>query len=227
MIPDTTDAKTELWTDFLAANKVSEESVPLFDTENGEVKILEYGRNSRKVLKRSEEMELLMRKLGKDLARQHAAGKVKSSGILYMMFRKDDETIVPLYTGKAETFGKGDRNLSANISDLISGSGKFGRWGYNYAYHIGDLSAVTLPGHPENKKTKKYADWRDEIFNIQENSIQLKGDIRFWACNWSPDHNSIWSEYGPTRLAFEEYLLIGVASDLFPNSLLNREGRNR
>ena len=27
------------------------------------------------------------------------------------------------------------------------------------------------------------------------------------------------------RLAFEEYLLIGVASDLFPNDLLNREGR--
>ena len=28
-------------------------------------------------------------------------------------------------------------------------------------------------------------------------------------------------------LAFEEYFLVGVARDLFPNDLLNREGRNR
>ena len=29
------------------------------------------------------------------------------------------------------------------------------------------------------------------------------------------------------RLAFEEYVLLGVARDLFPNDLLNREGRNK
>jgi hypothetical protein len=38
---------------------------------------------------------------------------------------------------------------------------------------------------------------------------------------------SIWREFGATRLAFEEYLLIGVASELFPHDLLNLEGRNR
>ncbi len=113
------------------------------------------------------------------------------------------------------------------FSDLVAGNGKFGRWGYNYAYHLGDLSAVTLPGHPESKRTKKYADWRDALFNIRDDSIQMKGDIRFWACSWNPDRQSIWNEHGSTRLAFEEYLLIGVASDLFPDALLNREGRNR
>ena len=122
MIQD--NAKTELWAEFLAANKVAEESVPLFDTESGAVKIIEYGRNSRKVLKRSGEMELLMRKLGRNLSEQHASGKVKSSGILYMMLRKDDEQMIPLYIGKAEIYGKGDGNLSANISDLVSGNGK-------------------------------------------------------------------------------------------------------
>ena len=49
----------------------------------------------------------------------------------------------------------------------------------------------------------------------------------FWGCLWGPDRMSIWPDYGSTKLAFEEYLLIGVASDVFPNSLLNREGRNR
>ena len=89
------------------------------------------------------------------------------------------------------------------------------------------LTAATLPGHPEGKRTKKYSDWKEALFSVDADEIHLKGDVRFWACDWSPDRSSIWSNYGSTRLAFEEYLLIGVASDLFPNDLLNREGRNR
>ena len=217
----------ELLNKFLTANCVAQESVPLFATENGKVKTIEFGKNKRLVLKRSPEMETLMRGLGKSLSDEHATGTVKSSGILYLMFRMENEEVIPLYFGKAETFGKGDKNLSVNISDLISGNGKFGRWGYNYAYHIGDLSAVTLPGHPDSKKTKKYEDWKNTLFEIEGNEVRIEGDIRFWACAWSPDRQSVWSEYGSTRLAFEEYLLIGVASDLYPNDLLNREGRNR
>lgn len=221
------DAKADLWNQFLEANRVVEDSVPLFATENGLVNAIDYGKNKRKILERSSDMESLMRGIGESLCEEHASGDVKSSGILYLMFRMKDDRVVPLYFGKAEIFGKGDKNLSTNISDLKSGNGKFGRWGYNYAYHLGDLSAVTLPGHPESKQTKKYADWRDSLFDIGEDGIALKGDIRFWACAWTPDRQSIWNNYGSTRLAFEEYLLIGVASDLFPNALLNREGRNR
>ncbi len=221
------DTKISLWKNFLKANNVVQESVPLFASEDGVVNILEYGRNQRKVLARSTKMDELMRGLGNSLSKEHASESVTSSGILYLMFRMDEGKVIPLYIGKAEIFGKGDKNLSANISDLVSGNGKFGRWGYNYAYHIGDLSAVTLQGHPDAKKTKKYADWKDALFEVEERGIRLKGDIRFWACCWSPDRKSIWQDYGSTRLAFEEYLLIGVASDLFPNELLNREGRNR
>jgi hypothetical protein len=132
-----------------------------------------------------------------------------------------------LYFGKAEILGKGDANLSANISDLATGDGKFGRWGYNYAHHTGDLSAVTLPVHPEEKKTRKYDDWRKALFLQHDQSLTTNGDIRFWACIWGPQRQSIWREFGATRLAFEEYLLISVASELFPNDLLNRERRNR
>jgi hypothetical protein len=34
----------------------------------------------------------------------------------------------------------------------------------------------------------------------------------------------VWQEFGPTRLSFLEYLLIGLASALFPSEILNREG---
>ena len=219
--------KKQLWDSFLKSNKVVEESVPLLAAEDGVVKTIEYGKNKRLVLAGAPEMEKRMRSLGKSLSDQHKSGNIKSSGILYMMFRKEEKSVVPLYIGKAEIFGKGDKNLSVNISDLLSGSGKFGRWGYGYAYHLGDLSAVTLPGHPESKKTRKYTDWRDALFESKDGNQHLKGDIRFWCCEWSQEQKSIWREYGSTRLTFEEYLLIGVASDLFPKHLLNREGRNR
>ena len=135
--------------------------------------------------------------------------------------------VIPLYFGKAEIYGKGNANLSANVSDLATGDGKSGRWGYNDAYHMGDLSAVTLPGHPANKQTRKYASWHRALFVENSDKILLNGDVRFWASLWGPEKQSIWREYGSTRLAFEEYLLIGIASDLFPNELLNREGRNK
>jgi hypothetical protein len=37
----------------------------------------------------------------------------------------------------------------------------------------------------------------------------------------------LWKSYGATSLTFLEYQLIGVASDLFADTLLNTEGVNR
>ena len=42
------------------------------------------------------------------------------------MFRWENGSVIPLYFGKAEIYGKGDANLSANISDL-DWRRKFGR----------------------------------------------------------------------------------------------------
>lgn len=221
------ESKLKLWHGFLASNRVEEDSVPLFATTGGVVSTMAYGRDGRRVLQRSPEMDVRMRSLGKELIGEFETGEVVHDGILYLMFRRDSGSAVPLYFGKAEVFGKQKGRLSVNISDLPSGDGMFGRWGYNYAYHLGDLSAVTLPGHPEDKKTLKYQDWRRALFADRDTEIRIQGDVRFWACLWGPECPSVWRDYGATRLAFEEYLLIGVASDLFPNQLLNREGRNR
>lgn len=219
--------KYDLWQDFLTANRVVDESVSLFATDSQRVVTIPYGRDRRLVLKRSDEMEQLLRRFGRELVAEYHRGQINHDGILYLMFQLEDRVVKPLYFGKAEIYGKGQASLSVNISDLVNGDGKFGRWGYNYAYHVGDLSAVTLPGHPPTASTRKYNSWRRSLFNETPDGPHLKGDIRFWACLWEPERQSIWTEYGSTRLAFEEYLLIGIASDLFPDRLLNREGRNK
>lgn len=221
------NSKAALWHQFVDSNRVIDQAVPLFACCNGTVETMCYGRDQRQVLKRSDEMTNLMRTLGTQLVNEYRDNRVVSHGILYIMFDQSDGVCVPLYIGKAELFGKGEQNLSVNISDLVSGDGKFGRWGYNYAYHLGDLSAATLSGHAKDKRQKKYEDWRDAMFEVGHDKVRAKSEIKFWATAWNGEQPSIWRDYGATRLAFEEYLLIGVASDAFPNRLLNREGRNR
>ena len=214
------------WLDFVEGNRVDTDSVPLFATDAGRVRTFPYGSNRRPMLQRSSEMEALMRGLGRTLESDYESDCIAHEGILYVMFRREGSTVVPLYIGKAEIYGKSG-NLSINVRDLVGGDSKFGRWGYGYAYHMGDLSAATLPGHAESKKTLKYEAWRDALFTLDSHGPTVRGDIRFWACLWNPQRKSIWQEYGRTRLTFEEYLLIGVTSDLFPANVLNREGRNR
>ena len=144
------------------------------------------------------------------------------------MFYKDSDRVTPLYIGKTESIGKGNRNLSANIKKLQSDKSKFARWGDNYAYHIGDLSAVVLPDHDKLKHTKKYSDWANRLFvSVPDQQPRLKKDVHFWAKAWNGSDVGIWKEYGATKLTFLEYLLIGVASSAFPDVLLNVEGQNR
>ena len=220
--------KQSLWYGFVAHHKIAEESLPLFDVDHGAVTLKSYGKDERLVLQRSHQMEAKMRGLGRILVDEHRNQAVQHEGILYIMLTRDSGGLVPRYIGKAEIYGKGDNNLSANISDLRTGHGKFGRWGYNYAYHLGDLSAVTCPGHHPNKETTKYKDWRDQLFTLEGSSRVIpKAEILFWATLWGPTCQSVWRQYGQTKLAFEEYLLIGVASDIFGSALLNREGRGR
>ena len=105
---------------------------------------------------------------------------------------------------------------------------KFCRWGYNYAYHVGDLSAVVCPGHPPEKINPKYVKWANRLFDRYPSSNpSLLRNVRFWVKAWRCGDVGIWKEYGATSLTFLEYLLIGVASDLFPDMLLNDEGVNR
>lgn len=155
------------------------------------------------------------------------SGAHRLDGLIYVMGTINEHRFMPLYIGKAETLGKGDANLSANLANLDRDTSKFARWGDNYAYHIGDLSACVLPGHLPIKRTLKYQAWAERLFvSVPSDRPQLKEPVYLWAKAWDKSWVGVWGELGATRLAFLEYLLIGVAS-LSSDRLLNREGLAR
>jgi hypothetical protein len=218
-------SKDKIWNAFCLKNKVLGKSVPLFEESSGLVHTFQYGNNRRTLLKRSESMETLVSNEVKKLTDDFEAGTNLYEGIIYMMFWKDGESIVPLYIGKSEKLGLNKNDLSTNLTDP---RGKFARWGYNYAYHVGDLSAVVCEGHSPDKGTPKYHQWAEKLFTSYPSSAPtLNQGVWFWAKAWETGSTGIWEDFGPTSLTFLEYLLIGVASDLFPEVLLNREGVNR
>lgn len=134
---------------------------------------------------------------------------------------------MPLYVGKAGRYGR-NGGVSANLAGIRTDAGKFARWGYNYAYHLGDLSAAALPGHAPGKIIPKYQRWAARLFADTPNAVpRLRAPVRFWCTAWGPGSRNIWAEFGSCPLAFAEYLLIGVAGLLFPGALLNDEGVNR
>lgn len=189
-------------------------------------KMIGRGTSARQVLARSSEMEsMVLREVAK-LEEDWTAKRHKLDGLIYVLGIKHLDGYIPLYVGKAETLGKGDGNLSANLKNIRTDRSKFARWGDNYAYHLGDLSACVLPGHAPDKQTTKYQAWADLLFETLGEQPRLKEPIYFWARAWNPAHVGIWEEMGPTSLAFLEYMLIGVAGRVSPN-LLNREGIGR
>lgn len=219
------NSKIRLWNHFCQENKIFEEGVPLFETNGLTVFVFPYGQNGRMVLKRSEQMDNLVISEVNKVIDDFNAGTNRYEGLLYMMFWRDGDRVLPLYIGKSEKYGLDGKKLSANISHIEQNQGKFCRWGYNYAYHIGDLSAIVCPGHPKEKGTLKYLKWADTLFcSFPIEKPQLKQQTYFWTTAWQYGSIGPWKEYGPTSLTLLEYLLIGMASDCFPKDLLNKEG---
>ena len=109
------------------------------------------GETRRSVLVRSPEMEALVIAETAKLVEDWEGNARVYDGLIYFMGWREDDRFIPLYIGKTETLGRGKGNLSANLKRLIRDRSKFARWGDNYAYHIGDLSACVLPGHPPSK----------------------------------------------------------------------------
>ena len=217
-----------VWNKFCQRFKVVEQSVPLFKADaEGVVAHRMLGRTSRPILMRSPEMEALILVETDKLVEDWESGTHRYDGLIYCMGERQGDQFIPLYIGKTETFGKGAGNLSANIKNLKTDKSKFARWGDNYAYHVGDLSACVLPGHADEKQTIKYQAWADQLFeNAPSLTPKLHRPIYFWATAWDKSMAGVWEELGPTSLAFLEYLLIGVAGRVSP-VLLNREGVGR
>jgi hypothetical protein len=220
----------DIWNRFCLRHDVCCTWTPLFDvSEKGVVLTKTIGiTRSRKILKRSDSMESLVRHECKKLINDWKDKSFLYDGMIYMMAAQDAVGAVPMYIGKAETLGKAKGNLSANIMGIDRDTSKFARWGDNYAYHIGDLSAVVIPGHDERYATNKYHKWAAALFdNYPSEEPILKRPVYFWAKAWLSSETGPWEEFGPTRLTFLEYLLIGLAGAAFGGLVLNQEGKNR
>jgi hypothetical protein len=224
-------SRLDLWVAFCRKFRVAEDSVPLFDCdEDGFVRTKEIGNpRPRKLLRRSGTMETMMCQEARKAVEDHINATAQYDGIIYIMHTgPSDGVVVPRYIGKSETVGKTFGILSVNLSRLETDKSKFGRWGDNYAYHIGDLSSAVLPGHEIAVQPLKYQHWAQALFEgINVERPRLRQPVFLWVKAWRKDDIGVWQEFGPTRLSFLEYLLIGLASGLFPREILNREGHNR
>ena len=229
MIQKHDNSKLSIWSDFCHEHAIYGDGIPLFQSKDRYVDVIPYGVDNRPVLRRSTRMEsLVIREVRKVIA-DYENNTNKYEGLIYIMYWHNNSTISPLYIGKSEKHGKKGSNLSTNIRNIESNRAYFCRWGYNYAYHIGDLSAVVCAGHPRlGSSIPKYHKWAEGLFEqFPVRRPRLKQEVFFWIKAWERNTVGIWKEYGPTSLTFLEYLLIGLASAVFPMSLLNKEGVNR
>lgn len=223
-------AAERIWEGFCSRFDIARKAVPLFEVSaQGTVKTRMVGRGetARPVLQRSLAMDSMILEEVQKLTQDWATGQPRLDGLIYCMGHRQGQQFLPLYIGKAETLGKGQGNLSVNLQHLERDTSKFALWGDNYAYHIGDLSACVLPGHPATKRTAKYQTWADALFEqVPCETPVLKEPVYFWAKAWDRSWLGVWAELGASRLAFLEYMLIGVASQM-SDRLLNREGLAR
>lgn len=168
-----------LWDRWCEAQGVLSSSVPLFDCDNKRrVLTRMVGRTrQRTILCRHPDMDAQILNETVKLVDDWSAKGGQFDGIIYMMFTsRPDGGIIPLYIGKAETFGRGEGNLSANLHRLDKDRLKFVRWGDNYQYHIGDLSAAALGGHLADKISPKCFRLAEVPFSQSSTKDNIKAD---------------------------------------------------
>ncbi|WP_436900258.1 hypothetical protein [Halovenus halobia] len=213
-------SKKEIWHEWTGRYIDTKCPIPLFETDDSQVvQYKNYGKDDRRILKRSERMEERVRNEGRKVINDWETTDHTYDGLIYLMYWLDEGAVVPLYVGKAGKYGRDGEGLSANLQGLRGTStGKFARWGDGHYYHIGNLSAVVFD-HDKNQK-QKYAKWADRLF---EDGRQLRRPTYFWTKAWREDDVGLYHDFEET-LEKLEYQIIGLVSDLYPDRLLNDEG---
>lgn len=212
--------KAEIWRKWTNRYIDTESPTPLFETdENLAVEYKHYGKDDRRILKRSEKMEERVRQEGRKVINDWSTTDDTYDGLIYLMYWLEDGAVIPLYVGKAGKYGRDGEGLSANLRGLRGTStGKFARWGDGHYYHIGNLSAI-LFDHEKNQK-QKYEKWADRLF---DEGRQLRQQTYFWTKAWSTDDVGLYHDF-EVSLEQLEYQIIGLTSDLYAGQLLNEEG---
>jgi len=212
--------KGDIWQEWTGGYIDTESPCPLFQTDESlTVEYKHYGKDNRRILKRSGEMDSLIRAEGRKVINDWSTSDDTYDGLIYLMYWLNDGEVVPVYVGKAGKYGRDGEGLSANLRGLQgSSTGKFARWGDGHYYHIGNLSAIIFD-HDKNQK-QKYQKWADQLF---EEGRQLRQQTYFWTKAWRKEDVGLYHDF-EVPLEQLEYQIIGLVSDLYPDWLLNNEG---
>lgn len=142
-------------------------------------------------------------------------------GYLYIMGIGEKEAFTPLYVGKAEKLGKSN-NLSANLKNIRTNHGFFGRWGYNTDYHVGDLSHALFEFKAYRDPAKKYRRWAQALFQTFD-PPRLREPVFVYLAPWFTCSRGPSGLMGSVPAAEKE--VIALASALQGERLLNTDGR--
>jgi hypothetical protein len=228
------ETKRTLWEAWIDRNVDVDDPTPLFATDadatrgtGPRVELVEYGRRRRRpVLRRSDAADARLRDAIDTVVEDHRARGGEYDGLVYLLYGLDGTRVIPYYVGKTGTFRRSDDGLSANLDAVSATGGKFARWGYGDAYHVGDLSAAVLAdcddvdatAHADPKA--KYQRWARRLF--EPGTRRLRRPVYLWTRAWDRSEGPYPDTY--PYLAELEYQLVGIAYELFPETLLNTEG---
>ncbi|MGM9322245.1 hypothetical protein [Deinococcus aquaticus] len=204
--------------DWLALQE--QHTAPLLDTESDELKVHTHQRGrslDRRTLTRHPTFDRAMIEMV-------AAGLDEDDwqGFLYVMHTGQGDALIPRYIGKAEKKGV-KHPVSANLVRLHSDPSKFGRWGYNKAYHVGELShAVFGEAFTSGKASANYLRWAAALFVTLDPPV-LRAPLWMTLIPWRDGHRGPSGLIG--SLAAVEYEVIALAAAAHPAELLNVQGR--
>jgi len=108
--------KEDLWQGWANRYVNTASPTPLFEAdENQVVEYKNYGSNDRRILKRGEEMENLLREEGRKVINDWETTDDTYDGLIYLMYWLEDGDVIPLYVGKAGKYGRDGEQLGPHL----------------------------------------------------------------------------------------------------------------
>ena len=144
-------------------------------------------------------------------------------GVVYFPYTLEGDSVVPFYFGISEFKGT-KRDISANLNS--NPNGPFCRWGMRSSYHFGDLMHAYKD---DDKAVNKYKTWAKYIFEESPHGPFKYGNLKktVYLAMIPIDTITVPFLPWPVGVAEAEKFLIYLCAHLFPDNLLNFDGRSR
>lgn len=214
----------ELWSDWTRRYVETEDPAPLFETDDElQVQVDTYGEDDRRVLQRSDTMEIRLKVAGRKLVRDWTDGADEYEGLILLMYWLEDGEVVPIHVQREHTTRSKSEALNPHLQDLRgSRTVNFARWGDGLDHFIGGLSAVVFD--QDAIQRRRYRRWAAHIF---AEGRRLERPVYHMALPWHEDDEGPYFDY-ELGLKQLEYQIVTMARELYEEMPLNeiREGES-